>query len=168
MSDTRQIAFKAGVNDFITKPVQADGLREALERCFFEAADRLDTPSPTLLIDTPTHEIIDVKANQEFLNFMPVETSNNQLDELFGNDEQALTKISESLKAGNRIEATELVHRIMGVCMLMGFTAMVGSLEKIESALLDTANELTPSILDQLHIDVQATRLAVAEFSVTS
>jgi len=168
LSDTRQIAFKAGVNDFITKPVQADGLRQALERCFFEAADHLNTPSSTLLIDTPIHEIIDVKAYQEFLNFMSVETSNNQLDELFGNDEQALTKISESLKAGNRIEATELVHRIMGVCMLMGFTAMVGSLEKIESALLDTANELTPSILDQLHIDVQATRLVVAEFSVTS
>lgn len=159
LSNTRRIAFIAGVNDFITKPVHADGLRQALERCFFEAADRLDTPS---------HESIDVKAYQEFLNLMPVETSNNQLDELFGNDEQALTKISESLKAGNRIEANELVHRIMGVCMLMGFTAMVGSLQKIESALLDTANELTPSILDQLHIDVQATRLAVAEFSVTS
>jgi signal transduction histidine kinase/FixJ family two-component response regulator len=159
LSDTRRMAFKAGVNDFITKPVQADGLRQALERCFFEAADRLDTPS---------HEIIDVKAYQEFLNVMPVETSNNQLDELFGNDEPALTKISESLKAGNRIEANELVHRIMGVCMLMGFTAMVGSLKKIESALLDTANEWTPSILDQLHIDAQATRLAVAEFSVTS
>jgi CheY-like chemotaxis protein len=39
VNDTRQTAYQAGVDDFISKPVQADGLRQALDRCFYSAGD---------------------------------------------------------------------------------------------------------------------------------
>ena len=170
LNDTRQAAFEAGVDEFVAKPVQADNLRQALDRCFYETSDFLDA-SRALTHDEPqTLEItntkhINAKVYREFVDLMPSETVKLQLNVLLGDDMQVITLVSEPWVAGRLLEAGESAHRLKGVCMLMGLTAMANTLGNIETALQTKGNDGMGAMLDQLRADVYATRLAVAALS---
>lgn len=166
LNDTRQVAFEAGVNDFITKPVQADGLRQALDRSLYETTANIEVGNTDQQIILASLEVINAKIYQEFLDLMPKETHKNQLDDLFGNGMQALTKISDPWRAGQWLEASEYAHQLKGVCMLMGLTAMANVLAKMEMNLKDAENDTMPAMLDQLRFEMEATRSALAKFSV--
>ena len=117
----------------------------------------------TLEITNTKH--INAKVYREFVDLMPSETVKLQLNVLLGDDMQVITLVSEPWVAGRLLEAGESAHRLKGVCMLMGLTAMANTLGNIETALQTKGNDGMGAMLDQLRADVYATRLAVAALS---
>jgi signal transduction histidine kinase/CheY-like chemotaxis protein len=168
LNDTRQTAIEAGVNDFIAKPVQADSLRQALDRAMYETQVHLDATGVPLQHDVVPFDVINARVYQEFSDLMPPETVKLQLEVLLGADQHALSLISEAWTAGKRLETGESAHRLKGVCMLMGLTAMANTLAKVEIAAQHAGVDAVTGLLLQFQADVNETRLALAAMSASS
>jgi two-component system, sensor histidine kinase len=160
LPEARRHAFEAGVTEFLSKPVQANSLRQALSRTFEAKLNHLDMFLPQIGIPTSPHkpDTVNLAIFKEFQELMPVNMVNKQLEIFFGKEEQAIQTISKDIGAGNRDVIVENAHAMKGVCLLFGLTAMADTLASIEQAALTAPIDQMKSLLEQFYVDIDQTR----------
>ncbi len=171
LNDTRQNALEAGADGFITKPLLEDGLRKALAPLLGTAAQPsaqsptsvdVSTDAPTMLGSKhPASPCVHAQTFRDFVDLMPPETVEKQIQALFGpepNDIQALTM---ALAQGQSSVAGTLAHQLKGVCMLMGLTSLGHVLADIEKAVASTTVSIPKTFAKELTQTAHATHAAV-------
>jgi len=160
LPEARRQAFEAGVTEFLSKPVQADSLRQALTRSFDVRLNQLDMLLPKIKIPAESLKtnIVNPIIFKEFQELMPVDVVNKQLEIFFGKEEQAIQIISKVINEEVRDAIVENAHTMKGVCLLLGLTAMAHTLAIIEQLALVAPIDQLKSLLVQFHDDIGQTR----------
>jgi signal transduction histidine kinase/CheY-like chemotaxis protein/HPt (histidine-containing phosphotransfer) domain-containing protein len=160
LPEARRLAFEAGVTEFLSKPVQATSLRQALNRSFEVNFNHFDMALPEVEIfpEKSELEVFNARIFYEFRELMPIEMVKKQLETFFGEDREAIQIISKAIDSEVRDAVVESAHTMKGVCWLLGFTAMANTLAKIEEDALESSTELLRSLLAQFHDDIYQTR----------
>jgi two-component system, sensor histidine kinase len=160
LPEARRLAMEAGVTEFLSKPVQAASLQQALHRNFEVNLIQVDIELPELKDshEKPELEIANAKIFQEFRELMPLEMVNKQLEAFFGEGRESIQIIAKTIDSGIRGGVVESAHTMKGVCWLFGFTAMANTLAKIEKGAPELSLELLNSLLVQFQDDIDQTR----------
>jgi two-component system, sensor histidine kinase len=159
LSDTRQAALQAGVDDFMPKPVQIHDLQQALAACSKGASSPSDKPAVPALSQPPDtlHELVNESNYLSFVDMMPEPTVKLQLQALFGAEHSDIQAITAALRSGDRAEAARLAHQVKGVCMLMGLPRLANTLVSLEKFMQRNPSENPLAELKQLEDDAKAT-----------
>lgn len=160
LPEARRLAFEAGVTEFLSKPVQAIGLHQALNRSFEMGLNHLDIALPDVDIprEIPELDALNVRIFCEFRELMPDEMFKKQLETFFGEGAEATQILSKAIESDIRDAVVESAHTMKGVCLLLGFTAMANTLAKIEKDALESSRDLLNSLLTQFQEDIDETR----------
>jgi two-component system, sensor histidine kinase len=160
LPEARRLAFEAGVTEFLSKPVQAIGLHQALNRSFEMGLNHLDIALPDVDIprEIPDLEALNVRIFCEFRDLMPDEMFKKQLETFFGEGAESIQILSNAIESDIRDAVVESAHTMKGVCLLLGFTAMANTLAKIEKDALESSRDLLNSLLTQFQEDIDQTR----------
>lgn len=185
VNDTRKRAQEVGVNEFASKPLQADDLRRALRRCGlldestqsdpvtssgvpldsrpftlsgYEAPVILPTPEP----DSPP--LIDPDAYGEIVSMMPEESLGEMLDTLFAPPEGTVPVLLHAIDQADRSSIGHNAHKLKGTSMLMGFKALVETSARIEHLATQTEQAIPEHLARQLEREADATREAIRRF----
>jgi two-component system, sensor histidine kinase len=160
LPEARRLAFEAGVTEFLSKPVQANSLHQALNRSFEVNLNHLDWALPDVEIprEKPELEVFNARIFYEFRELMPVDMVKKQLEAFFGEGREAIQIISKAIDSDIRDNVVESAHAMKGVCLLIGFTAMSRTLAKIEKGAPELSMDLLNSLLAQFQNDIDQTR----------
>ncbi len=163
LSEARCLAFEVGVNEFLSKPVQAISLRQALNRCFEVNLNHVDLALPEVEFsrEKPELEVFNARFFYEFRELMPVEMVKKQLETFFGEGREAVQIISKAIDSEIRYNVVERAHAMRGACLLIGFTAMANTLAKIEKCALESSIDFLNGLLAQFQSDIDQTRQAL-------
>lgn len=163
LPEARRLAYEAGVTEFLSKPVQADQLSQALSRSFDTRVRHvgLELPDIEASRENSTSGLIDAKVFKEFQALMPVAMVKKQLNIFFGADKQAFQTLSSAIEACSRPAIVEHAHSMKGVCWLLGLTTMGHTLAKIESQALECSMAVLRSLVCQFQMDIDTTRQAL-------
>lgn len=160
LPEARRLAFEAGVTEFLSKPVQAISLHQALNRSFEMGLNHLDIALPDVDIrrEIPELDALNVRIFCEFRDLIPDEMFKKQLETFFGEGAEATQILSKAIESDIRDAVVESAHTMKGVCLLLGFTAMANTLAKIEKDALESSRDLLNSLLAQFQEDIDQTR----------
>jgi two-component system sensor histidine kinase BarA len=160
LPEARRLAFEAGVTEFLSKPVQATSLRQALHRNFEIYSNPINMALPKVEMphEKPELDIFNARIFHEFRELMPVEIVKKQLETFFGEGREAIQIISKAIDSETRDVVVEKAHAMKGVCLLIGFTAMGNTLAKIEKGAPALSMDLLKSLLAKFQDDVNQTR----------
>ena len=160
LPEARRLAFEAGVTEFLSKPVQATSLRQALHRNFEIYSNPINMALPEVEMphEKPELDIFNARIFHEFRELMPVETVKKQLETFFGEGREAIQIISKAIDSETRDVVVEKAHAMKGVCLLIGFIAMGNTLAKIEKGAPELSMDLLKSLLAKFQDDVNQTR----------
>ena len=160
LPEARRSAFDAGVTEFLSKPVQAISLHQALNRSFEVMVNNFDAARPDVevLSGKQELEVFNARIFYEFRELMPPEMIKKQLETFFGEDKEAVQIVSKAIDSDIRDDVIESAHTMKGVCLLFGFTAMASTLAKIEKGAPELSMDLLNHLLAQFQDDIHRTR----------
>lgn len=186
VGDTRQRALEVGVDEFASKPLQADDLRRALARCglidplaagdevFMSSGAPLDSRPFTLSsydmpVILPTPEVsaatlIDVDAYGEIVSMMPADSLQEMLDAMFRSPEGTIPVLLRVIDEGERKAIGHHAHKLKGTSMLMGFKALAETSGRIEHLATQTREPIARELSERLRREARATRTALRVF----
>ena len=183
VNDTRKRALEVGVNEFASKPLQAQDLQRALERCgLLDASTVLvgdATPSPAPVpapenaapevqeLNTCAAGLIDTESYTEIVAMMPADTMDELLATLFEPPEGSVHVLLASLAAGSSAQIAYDAHKLKGTAMLLGFRALVRTSAQIERLASEEDTVLRRELGTQLLADMTRTQLALQQFAPT-
>ncbi|WP_439112983.1 ATP-binding protein [Hydrogenophaga sp.] len=186
VNDTRKRALEVGVNEFASKPLQANDLQRALQRCGLldepdavattgHGALRPSSPFPLSAYEMPvrlpefgqsTAQVIDTEAYAEILSMMPKETMDEMLSTLFDPPEGTLQVLIQALETGDRSKIGYNAHKLKGTAMLLGFRAIFKTSAEIEHLAMKTENSFSPDLVPQLLRDLELTQKALQQYDM--
>ena len=160
LPEARRLAFEAGVTGFISKPVQAHSLCQALNQNYKGGLNHNYTAHHQGKFHHAKQEVevFNARVFNEFRELMPVEMVDKQLLAFFGEKKEAFLSISKVIDSDIRKDIVETAHAMKGVCWLLGFTAMGNTLSKIEKGAPEASIELLNRWLAQLQEEIYQTR----------
>ena len=182
VNDTRKRAVEVGVNEFASKPLQADDLRRALGRCgLLEATGAQPAPStttsntsfsgpfplssyemPVRLPDRPAAAaLIDTESYAEIVSMMPEDSLDELLKTVFEAPEGTVHVLAQAVLDGDRAAIGYNAHKLKGTCMLMGFRAMVKTSAQIEHLATQTEDAIAPELGEQILKEAVLTQQAL-------
>jgi signal transduction histidine kinase/HPt (histidine-containing phosphotransfer) domain-containing protein/ActR/RegA family two-component response regulator len=175
VNDTRKKALDVGVNEFASKPLQAQDLQRALQRCgLLDAATVLvgDTAAAPAA-EAPAAEelnasaagLIDTESYTEIVAMMPPDTMDELLGTLFEPPEGSVHVLLASLAAGEPAQIAYDAHKLKGTAMLLGFRALVRTSAEIERLAQEENGSLPRELGSQLLADATRTQQALREFA---
>ncbi|MDZ4282469.1 MAG: ATP-binding protein [Hydrogenophaga sp.] len=177
VNDTRKKALDVGVNEFASKPLQAQDLQRALQRCgLLDAATMLvNDPVPVLEAAAPEPDelntsaagLIDTESYTEIVAMMPPDTMDELLGTLFEPPEGSVHVLLASLAAGDAAQIAYDAHKLKGTAMLLGFRALVRTSAQIERLAPEDNPTLRRELGNQLLVDKERTQLALQQFALT-
>jgi len=177
VNDTRRRALEVGVNEFASKPLQAQDLQRALERCgLLDAATVLvgdDPPAPAPEVAAPEVKelnasaagLIDTESYTEIVSMMPPDTMDELLNTLFEPPQGSVQVLLASLAAGDADQIAYDAHKLKGTAMLLGFRALVRTSAQIERLAREEDVSLRRELATQLMTDMTRTQQALSEFT---
>ena len=186
VNDTRKRALEVGVNEFASKPLQANDLQRALQRCGLldepdavattgHGALRPSSPFPLSSYEMPvrlpefnqnTAQVIDTESYTEILSMMPKETMDEMLNTLFEPPEGTLHVLIAALETGERSDIGYNAHKLKGTAMLLGFKAIVKTSAEIEHLAMKTEDPFSPDLGPQLMRDLELTQKALRQYDM--
>ena len=184
VNDTRKRALEVGVNEFTSKPLQAQDLQRALARCGLLDApdgtgqDTLGTRSspfplssyelPVRLPDlsAPTAGVIDTESYSEIVSMMPDDSLDELLKTVFEPPEGTVHVLVQALADGDRAAVGYNAHKLKGTAMLMGFRALVKTSAHIEQLVSQADQALPGGLGAQLLRDMDQTQKALRFFEM--
>ncbi|WP_374642371.1 ATP-binding protein [Hydrogenophaga sp.] len=191
VNDTRKRALEVGINEFASKPLQAEDLKRALARCGLlepqagaqaipgedaggSSGIPLDSRPFTLstyempvILPTPemsAQVLIDPEAYGEIVSMMPEDSLEEMLDTLFRPPEGTVPVLLQNIADGDRKTIGHNAHKLKGTSMLMGFKALVDTSARIEYLATQTEEPIGQEYAEQLRREAEATRDAVRVF----
>lgn len=184
VNDTRKRALEVGVNEFASKPLQANDLQRALLRCgLLDEADAVATtglgalrplsPFPLSSYEMPVRlpelsqasaNVLDTESYAEILSMMPKETMAEMLGTLFEPPEGTVHVLMHALQTGDRRVIGSNAHKLKGTAMLLGFKAIFKTSAEIEHLAMRTEDSFSPELRSQLMRDMDATQKALRQY----
>ncbi|WP_234265364.1 ATP-binding protein [Hydrogenophaga sp. NFH-34] len=183
VNDTRKRALEVGVNEFTSKPLQAQDLEAALARCglldppeqsvpglvvqrvsghsplsSYELPMRLPDPASSLI-----GTVLDTESYTEVLSMMPDDSLHEMLDTLFAPPEGTVHKLLQALADKDREVAGHEAHQLKGTSLLLGFKALATIAARIE-LLAKGSDPLTADLPEQVLRDMDRTQQALQQF----
>ena len=190
VNDTRQRSLAAGVDEFISKPLQAADLERALQRCSLpDGSGVANGPapghvSPLLWRETPTtygegeqgtsaaiHPIdafdtIDTSTYSDIEAMLPKDSLEQMLDSLLAPPHGTVHSLINALNAGENGHTGFVAHSLKGAAMLMGFKAIARTSAEIERQARNPEVGISPEWIPQLLDDLTETRKALHRFEL--
>lgn len=187
VNDTRKRALEVGVNEFTSKPLQAEDLKRALRRCGLlddpgltveeldTTALRTSSPFPLSSYEMPVRlpdlshaavGLVDTEAYGEILDMMPEESLDELLKTLFEPPEGTVHVLGQALLDDDREAIGYNAHKLKGTAMLMGFRALVKTSAQIEHITTQTEEPVPPELGLQLLREAGLTRKALRDFEL--
>jgi two-component system, sensor histidine kinase len=187
VNDTRKRAVEVGVNEFVSKPLQAIDLQQALSRCglldfpnteissgsFSRPASTHPSLSsfeaPARMVEAPMapSQVIDIESYNEIVSMMPSASMDELLGTLFEPPEGTLHVLLQALKDGDRQNVTYNAHKLKGTAMLLGFRAIVKTSAHIEQLASDPETPAMPrSLVDELLRNMVHTQKALRQMEL--
>lgn len=182
VNDTRKRATEVGVDEFASKPLQAEDLRRALRHCgllgdpehalpgvsvhrlsgsFPMSAYGLPTAVPAPAAQPDVDDVIDADSYAEVMSMMPEDSLGELLKTVFDPPEGTAHVLLQALADGDREGVHHNAHKLKGTAMLMGFKAMVRSSAELERLSQDPAQPIHISLGTQLRRDLERTQAAL-------
>jgi len=188
LNETHQRARDMGVNEFVSKPLQANDLQRALQRCglldepsaLIAAIPALSVPSPiqSETLEEPVRclepaesetpamddiDVIDRVAYADIVSMLTTETLAEMLDSLLAPPRGTLHALVRALESGDRSNISFIAHNLKGAAMLMGFKAIAQTAAAIEHGARDTQDAISTDLVSQLLVDLQSTQKALRQ-----
>ena len=188
VNDTCKRAMEVGVNEFTSKPLQAEDLRRALGRCGLledpgltveevaaapsaHGATRpfpLSSEMPVRMTDL-SHAaagLIDSDSYGEILDMMPEDSLQELLKTLFEPPEGTVHVLAQALLDKDREAIGYNAHKLKGTAMLMGFRALVKTSAQIEHIATQTDDPVPAELGQQLLREADLTQKALRHFQL--
>ena len=187
VNDTRKRALEVGVNEFTSKPLQAEDLKRALRRCGLlddpgltvEEIDpstlRASSPFPLSSYEVPVRlpdlshaavGLIDADSYREILDMMPPDSLDELLKTLFDPPEGTVHVLAQAMLDGDRSATGYNAHKLKGTAMLMGFRALVKTSSQIEHTAQQTEDPVPAALAQQLLREADLTQKALRHFEL--
>jgi signal transduction histidine kinase/ActR/RegA family two-component response regulator/HPt (histidine-containing phosphotransfer) domain-containing protein len=171
VNDTRKRALDVGVNEFASKPMQAQDLQLALQRCgLLDALTPLDgdpatvsetcEPEPEVL-NAMVSDLVDTDSYAEIVAMMPADSMDELLGTLFEPPEGSVHVLLASLAEGEATQIAYDAHKLKGTAMLLGFRALARTSDEIERLAREDRAALPYELGPQLLIDMAGTQQAL-------
>jgi two-component system, sensor histidine kinase len=189
VNDTRQKALAMGVNEFVSKPLQANDLQRALQRCGLldepgsaspteparpeptetEPANAVPAapapaPAPTSADGVDLAEVMDVAAYTEIVSMLPQETVIEMLDSLLAPPQGTLHALLAALHADDMGNTAFVAHNLKGTSMLMGFRAIAQTAAQIEQLARQPNADLPADFIARLQQNLADTQQALRQY----
>jgi two-component system, sensor histidine kinase len=191
VNDTRRRAMEVGVNEFTSKPLQAEDLQAALGRCglldpsglgvLSLSVHSLPAPLPMPNFNAtepppaaqtepaePADLLIDTEAFGEIVSMMPPETLTEMLKTVFDPPAGTAPELLQSLANGDREAVNHNAHKLKGTAMLLGFRALARSSALLEDQSKDPDVPMHISLGTQLRTDLERTQAALQQLEAGS
>lgn len=187
VNDTRKRALEVGVNEFTSKPLQAEDLERALARCGLlddtnrhstlhgALSTRSSSPFPLSSYELPMRlpdaqssasQLVDPESYGEILSMMPEDSLEELLKTIFEPPEGTVHTLLQAMADGDREAVTYNAHKLKGAAMLMGFRAMVKSSSLLEHLSTQSADPIPRELGQQLLRDAELTQQALRQFDL--
>jgi len=190
VNDTRKRALEVGVNEFASKPLQAQDLQRALARCGLldEATTvpgfvsiqaplgpRSISPFPVSTYEMPVRlpepgsaasSVIDAESYAEILSMMPDDSLGELLKTVFEPPEGTVHVLAQSILDQDRKAIGYNAHKLKGTAMLMGFRALVRTAAQIEHLATQTEEPVGTELGQQLLRESALTQKALQQFEL--
>ena len=185
VNDTRKRATEVGVDEFASKPLQAEDLQRALRHCgllvdpdhplpgvsvhrltgsFPMSAFGLPTATPDSAAPAQTaDDIIDADSFAEVMSMMPEDSLGELLKTVLEPPEGTAHVLLQALADGDREGVHHNAHKLKGTAMLMGFKALVRSSAELERLSQDPSQPIHVSLGAQLRRDLEQTQAALRQ-----
>jgi len=188
VNDTRKRAVEVGVNEFASKPLQADDLQRALARCGLldEAAasqagslgpNNASGPFPLSSYEMParlpdrpaatTTGLVDAESYAEIVSMMPQDSLDELLKTVFDAPDGTVHVLAQSILDHDRAAIAYNAHKLKGTCMLMGFRALVNTSAQIEHLATQTSDAVGPELGEQILREAALTQTSLRGFSLS-
>ena len=184
VNDTRKRALDVGVNEFASKPLQANDLQRALQRCgLLDEPDRAHTDQgaptpvhsePIPLFDMPVHgsesrplsdSAIDPAAYAEIVSLLPRDSMGEMLCNLLDPPQGTLHALIRALQAGEHSNTGFIAHNLKGTAMLLGFRAIAQTAAEIEILAMQNTGRDPGDLMARLLNDLERTREALRRYN---
>lgn len=180
VNDTRKRALDVGVNEFASKPLQANDLQRALHRCgLLDEPARDDAgqdarwvrSAPVPLYDMPVHVaaprprsdgVIDWAAYTDIVSMLPKDTMNEMLGNLLDPPHGTLHALIRALETGEHGNTGFIAHNLKGTAMLLGLRAIAQTAAEIERLTQENNDLVAHQQIAQLLNDLKQTQEALA------
>ncbi len=153
MNEHREEALRAGMNDYVSKPIDPQSLWDTLERwvvprgaTVLTSSERDDTPGASLLPDLPginTQSVLSrLNGNRELLR--------NLLHKFSTDRAGMVEEIAAALENEDRERARQLAHALKGIAGNIGADTLHAALIDLETAIQHEAREEWTSMLTRM------------------
>ncbi len=141
-SGDRENCIRSGMNEFVKKPVDADVLVAAIERCL----DRKNSSA-----ELSATETADNPASQRMLD---LEFMDSVIDKFLRGIPEVMAGLQQALASGDLIELGSISHKLRGAADLLEATSLSRHAKELERAgrggELELADQLTPRLIEEL------------------
>ena len=175
VNDTRKKALEVGVDEFISKPLQAQDLQRTLRHCGLFDGAPVPASEPALVGTTAATEhetpnfsaagLIDTESYTEIVSMMPPDTMSGLLSSLFEPPEGSVHVLIASLAEGVPAQIAHDAHKLKGTAMLLGLKALVRTAAQVERLAEEDNAALRRELGNQLLVDMDRTQQALLRLS---
>jgi CheY-like chemotaxis protein/HPt (histidine-containing phosphotransfer) domain-containing protein len=168
--DQRKV-MKAGMDDYVVKPVDLDALLAALARATGATASGQPSPPPddaaSAEAPAPPDEVLE---NTECLALLGnSQDLLNRMRAVFLRDNPGdMQALSESLDAGETAQTVLFAHRIKGTASTIGAKPAAEAAKRLEFAGRNEQTDLLPTLFGQLETEVSKVEEALDELGITA
>ncbi len=145
MSGDREDCLAAGMNDYITKPIQIDVLYTTLARW-----TRRNVQPAGAIMPKPRHppgEFSGLDTAKAIARMGGEDTYRIVIEKFIPNQEQAVQSIQDALGAGDKKTAERLAHTLKGIAATIGATALSESALKLETSIRENDTKNRPQLI---------------------
>ncbi|HEU4866486.1 MAG TPA: PAS domain S-box protein [Actinomycetota bacterium] len=157
MSGDRERCLAAGMDDYISKPLDLPSLRAALDRQTGGHRTQADKAAGTPPLEGADSELAERLA--DFKSRFPAETFRRICEEFLASTPQLLADIRASLEAGNHGTTASLAHKLKGSMGTFGALRMSELAQQLQTG---SGDRPAAELLDELDARFRAAGAAVA------
>lgn len=174
MNDTRKKALAMGVNEFVSKPVQAHDLQRAFQRCGLVDPDGTGhgsltegaaVPVTMSQLKTMAGGLIDTQAYTDVAAIMPPSVMDELLSLLFEEPDGSVHVLLASLECNEAEQIAHDAHKLKGAAMLLGLRSLVDTASEVERLADLVTLQQRHHLISQLRTNMNLTKSALRELT---
>jgi HPt (histidine-containing phosphotransfer) domain-containing protein len=154
-AESRAEAFAAGMNDYLTKPLKAETLMQALQR--------VPVVDPVISVEA-RESILDASAIQELANIVGSNALAEALDTYQEAAQERLQQMQVALATQDIKALKAYAHSLKGMIAFIGARRMVALCQELEQVCQSEVElEQVPSLMQRLEAEYEQVVVAIAQ-----